>query len=93
MLINGRSTGDALAQALSLHRRTLNRRLREQGTTFQHILDDVRYEVARDLLSQTDLPIQEIASALCYSESSAFLHAFRRWSGTSPARFREENKT
>jgi AraC-like DNA-binding protein len=92
MLINGLSTGDALAQSLSLHRRTLNRRLRAQGTTFQSILDDVRYEIARELLSQTGLPIREIASALCYSESSAFLHAFRRWAGTSPTRFREENK-
>jgi len=93
MLINGLSTGDALAQSLSLHRRTLNRRLRAQGTTFQRILDDVRYEIARQLLSQTDLSIREIASALCYSEASAFLHAFRRWAGTSPMRFREENKT
>jgi AraC-like DNA-binding protein len=92
MLVNGRSTGDALAQALSLHRRTLNRRLRAQGTTFQHILDDVRFEIARELLAQTDLPIREIAAALCYSESSAFLHAFRRWAGTSPMRFRENNK-
>jgi len=88
LLVAGRSSGDEVAQALALHRRTLNRRLRAQGTTFQKILDEVRFAVARQLLEQTQMSIPDIAAALCYSEVSAFTHAFRRWSGTTPTRWR-----
>ena len=88
LLLNGKSSGDDLAQMLSLHRRTLNRRLRSQGTTFQKVLDEVRFDVARQLLEHTRTPIDDIAAALCYSELSAFMHAFRRWTRTTPAEWR-----
>jgi AraC-like DNA-binding protein len=90
LLIQGRSSGDALAQILSVHRRTLNRRLRAQGTTFRKVLDEQRLTVARQLLLHAETPINEIASALCYADVSAFMHAFRRWTGTTPANFREQ---
>jgi AraC-like DNA-binding protein len=90
LLIKGYSSGDELAQILSMHRRTLNRRLQEQGTTFQKLLDEVRLDVARQLLLHTNTPIEGIASALCYADVSAFMHAFRRWTGTTPAHFRQE---
>jgi AraC-like DNA-binding protein len=90
LLIQGHSSGDALAQILSLHRRTLNRRLRAQGTTFQELLDEVRLDVARQLLLHTGTSIEDIATALCYADVSAFMHAFRRWTWTTPARFRQE---
>jgi AraC-like DNA-binding protein len=89
MLIGGHSSGNVLAEILSLHRRTLNRRLRAQGTTFQRLLDDVRLDVARQLLLHTDTPINEIAATLCYADVSSFMHAFRRWTGTSPGQFRQ----
>lgn len=89
LLLAGKSSGDELAQTLLLHRRTLNRRLQAQGTTFREILDDVRFEVARHLLEHTDAPINDIAAGLCYAEVSAFMHAFRRWTGTTPAQWRK----
>jgi AraC-like DNA-binding protein len=89
LLLSGKSSGDDLAQTLSLHRRTLNRRLQAQGTTFQRVLDEVRFEVARQLLEHTHAPISDIAGALCYADVPAFMHAFRRWTGTTPARWRE----
>jgi AraC-like DNA-binding protein len=89
LLLTGTSSGDALAQTLSMHRRTLNRRLRAQGTTFQKVLDEVRFEVARHLLEHTRSPIEEVAAALCYADVSAFMHAFRRWTGTTPAQWRK----
>jgi AraC-like DNA-binding protein len=92
LLIQGHSSADALAQILSMHRRTLNRRLQQQGTTFQKLLDNVRLDVARELLLHNNTPIDEIASALCYADVSAFMHAFRRWTGTTPAHFRQENR-
>jgi AraC-like DNA-binding protein len=88
LLVEGRSSGDDLARILDLNRRTLTRRLSNRGTSFRQVLDEVRYETARQLLCQTDASIEEISSALCYSEVSAFTHAFRRWSGTTPGRFR-----
>jgi AraC-like DNA-binding protein len=90
LLLEGKSSGDELASKLDLHRRTLNRRLKDQGTTFRRVLDDVRYEAARQLLEYTDMPISDIGAALCYSEVSAFMHAFHRWSGTSPNRWRHD---
>ena len=89
LLLAGKSSGDELAQTLLLHRRTLSRRLRAQGTTFQKVLDEVRFEVARQLLERTRTPIDEVAAALCYADASAFMHAFRRWTGTTPAQWRK----
>jgi AraC-like DNA-binding protein len=89
LLLAGKSSGDELAQMLSLHRRTLSRRLRSQNTTFQKVLDQVRFEVACQLLEHTGTPIEQIAAALCYADVSAFAHAFRRWSGTTPALWRK----
>jgi AraC-like DNA-binding protein len=91
LLIERRASGDALAQILSMHRRTLNRRLQAQGTTFQRQLDEVRMVVARELLLHTNSSIEEIAEALCYADVSAFMHAFRRWTSTTPARFRQDH--
>jgi AraC-like DNA-binding protein len=93
LLLGGRSSGDEVAQILSMHRRTLNRRLRAQGITFQQILDEVRFEAARQLLHTTSLPLTDIAVSLGYTESSAFSRAFQRWSGTAPARTRSREQT
>jgi AraC-like DNA-binding protein len=87
-LLHGKSSGDDLAQSLSLQRRTLSRRLSAQGTSFQKVLDEVRFDVARQLLEHTRAPISEVAAALCYAEVSAFMHAFRRWTGTTPGQWR-----
>lgn len=88
MLAFGDTSGDDLADRLSMHRRTLNRRLAEAGTSFQAVLDEVRFTVARQLLEKTALPLAEIANALGYAESSPFVRAFSRWSGMSPTDWR-----
>jgi AraC-like DNA-binding protein len=87
-LARGKASAVALASQLDLHRRTLNRRLQARGTTYQRILDDVRFELACELLAEGTLSVAEISSRLGYAETSAFSRAFRRWSGTSPARWR-----
>jgi AraC-like DNA-binding protein len=73
---------------LAMHRRTLNRRLKAHGMTFQQILDQVRYEVARELLADTEIAVNNIAAALGYTSISPFVRSFRRWSGTTPGRWR-----
>lgn len=76
--------------ATRLHRseRTVRRHLQQLNTSFQHLLDEVRYDKARQLLLNTDLPIYLIAEQLGYSETASFRHAFQRWSGLAPSELR-----
>jgi AraC-like DNA-binding protein len=87
-LLSDSCSGDDVAQVLAMHRRTLNRRLHAQGETFQNVLDEVRFEVARQLLSDTELALDDIAAATGYAGVSPFMRSFRRWSGTTPTRWR-----
>jgi AraC-like DNA-binding protein len=81
-------SADAIADLLTMHRRTLSRRLRESGKGYREIAGETRFEIARQLLEDTRLPLGEIAAALGYSEASAFTRAFRRWSGRTPTAWR-----
>jgi AraC-like DNA-binding protein len=87
-LIRNAISGDEVARQLRVHRRTLNRRLKDAGTTFQQVLDQVRFELAQEMLSGTRLHVAEIAARLGYRVPSAFTRAFRRWSGSSPVCWR-----
>lgn len=78
-----------VAEAFGLAERTLRRQLKSEETSFQKILDSVRFEKAKLLLKQTNLPIEEVASRLGYQEAASFNHAFQRWSGTTPSKFRK----
>jgi AraC-like DNA-binding protein len=77
-----------VAKLYNLSRRTLSRRLRAEGTTFEAVLAEVRYEVACQLLGHTDMVVRDVAETLDYADAAAFTRAFRRWSGTTPARWR-----
>lgn len=79
---------DDLARQLRCSSRTLRRQLQDVGTSYQALLDELRFEQARQMLGQQRLPIAHIAEALGYSETASFRHAFQRWSGTSPSRYR-----
>lgn len=83
LLLRDGTSGDEVAKVLSMHRRTLNRRLKAEGTTFRELLDEARFDAACQLLDASRVPITEIAFSLGYAEISAFSRAFRRWSGTT----------
>lgn len=87
-LLTGRSSGNDVAHALSMHRRTLNRRLQACGTTFQDLLDEVRCEVARQLLCYSNVALDDVAASLGYAGVSPFMRSFRRWTGSTPGRMR-----
>lgn len=87
-LVTGHATADEVAELLSMHRRTLNRHLKTQGISFRKLADEVRFEISRQLLEDSDMDIVEVASLLGYSNASAFTRAFRRWSSTTPAVWR-----
>jgi AraC-like DNA-binding protein len=87
-VIGGSCSANDVAEVLSIHRRTLNRCLQREGTTFRAVLDRVRFDAARDLLRDERRDIEDVARALGYAESSAFTRAFRRWAGVPPSRWR-----
>jgi AraC-like DNA-binding protein len=92
LLLAQGASGDQVARLLLMHHRTLNRRLKAEGTTFQELLDEVRFEAACQLLDTARIPITEIAVSLGYAETSAFSRAFRRWSGTTPVERRRRSQ-
>ena len=71
-----------------MHPRALNRRLQAEGTTFRRLLNEARFEVARQLLAGTRIGVTDIGAALGYAETSAFSHACRRMAGRSPHEWR-----
>ena len=77
-----------VAATLAVTPRTLQRKLADAGTSFQAMLDQVRYGLARDYLRQPGLSLVDIAFLLGYQEQSAFNHAFRTWAGTNPGAWR-----
>jgi AraC-like DNA-binding protein len=82
----------AMAQELNMSPRTLQRKLRQDGTTYQAVLDDARKEVAEWCLLKTSLPIEEIAERLGYIDVSSFSRAFRRWFDKPPSKFRNDRR-
>ena len=87
-LVTGHSAADQVAALFSVNRRTLNRRLGAFGTGFQELVDEIRFEIARQMLEDSAMSVFEIATLLDYADASAFTRAFRRWSGTTPAQWR-----
>lgn len=81
-------TLEDMAASEHVSSRTLIRRLKDEGTTYQQLLDEVRQELACWLLLQTDLPIEAIADRLGYEDTSNFSRTFRRWQGMTPREFR-----
>jgi AraC-like DNA-binding protein len=88
MLLHDKHSGEDLAKRMAMHRRTLNRRLKAEGTTFQHLLDSVRYTVACELLATSAISLDDVAATLGYAAVSPFMRAFARWSGTTPGHWR-----
>jgi len=85
----GRSPGlAALARRRHVSPRTLMRRLKQAGTSYQQIVDEVRATLAAELLRHSDTPIADIASRLGFADAANFGRAFRGWHGVPPGRFR-----
>ena len=87
-LLRGECSVADLAEQCMIHRRTLSRRLRAEGTAFRRLSDEVRFEIACRLLLNPRMTLAQIATTLGFSEASAFTRAFRRWSGQTPTAWR-----
>ncbi|SDV09003.1 AraC family transcriptional regulator [Pseudomonas mucidolens] len=79
---------EGLAEQMNCSARTLRRHLRDLGCSYQELLDELRFERAKQLLGEGQLPIYRIAEQLGFSETASFRHAFVRWSGVAPSAFR-----
>lgn len=78
-----------VAQDLNLTQRTLQRKLSEAGASFQQVLDRTRQELAQDYLRQRSLSLSDIAFLLGFQDQSAFSHAFKEWTASSPGSYRD----
>ena len=81
-----------VAHHYAVHRRTINRHLKAAGTGFRAVADGVRFEIARQLIADTDISLAQISAMLDFSEPAAFTRAFHRWSGDTPSTYRAERK-
>jgi AraC-like DNA-binding protein len=77
-----------VSAAFDISERSFRRQLGAEGSSFRALLDGVRFRKAQQLLQQGRLSVEAIAQQLGYAESAAFIHAFQRWAGCSPAAFR-----
>lgn len=89
-LPHGEARLAAVARQLRMTPRTMQRKLAGAGASFQQILDQARFALARDYLAR-GLSLLEITSLLGYQEQSAFNHAFRDWAGINPGAWREQS--
>ena len=90
LMARGEANADAAGRALKLSRRTLQRRLKAEKTSFQKILREVRAELAVNYLRDARLKSLEIAMLLGYSNISTFTTAFKSWYNLPPAEYRQK---
>ncbi len=86
---SGRVTDQAIAEALFMNVRSLQRKLQNEGTTFKALLDGVRQELAHQYIRDSRLNVNEISFLLGFSDISSFSRAFKRWTGEPPSAYRQ----
>ncbi len=86
---HGEPRRDDIAAFLALTDRTLQRRLRAEGTSYQQLLDEARCELARKYLAQDKLPLSAMADLLGFGDQSNFFRACKRWFGVPPGEYRK----
>ncbi|WP_275629593.1 AraC family transcriptional regulator [Pseudomonas sp. 273] len=78
------------ADLMHMTERTMLRRLKDEGTTFQEVLDRLREELAYEYLSRSDVTVQSVSLMLGFSDASTFSRAFKRWTGRRPSLAQQE---
>lgn len=92
LIRSGRTSLADLAHSLQMSPRSLQRRLTEQGHTFQTLLSQTRQQLAEAYLRDANVELAEVALLLGYSEQSAFTRAFRQWTGQAPLQWRRQQQ-
>ncbi|MCA9528229.1 MAG: AraC family transcriptional regulator [Myxococcales bacterium] len=82
-----------VARSMGMSARSLQRRMQDEGTTYQAFVQEVRADLAASYLAEGQMPLGEIAFVLGYSEPSAFHRSFKRSRGVTPLKFRAQART
>ncbi len=80
---------NSAAESQSLHPQSLRRKLKLEGTSFQNVKMEIRRDLAINLITSSDMSIEEIAYRVDFSEPSAFIRAFRTWTGLTPLAYKK----
>ena len=93
LLPSGRAHIEDVARELALSKRSLQRRLSEEGTTWLDLLNGARERLACHYLLSTDLGVAEVSFLLGFENPNSLYRAFHRWTGTTPETWRSDNRT
>lgn len=88
LVLTSTATADAVAHLVGVKERTLRRRLAREGMSLRQLVNQTKFQLARQLLAGTDLPVAEIASILHYADPNIFSRAFSNWAKMSPSQWR-----
>ena len=87
----GSARKELIAAELHMTERTLQRKLASEDSSYQSLLNEIRLELASDLLKNSEIGIQDIAYNLGFSDGRSFHRSFKSWTGKTPGQFREQN--
>ncbi|WP_330114040.1 AraC family transcriptional regulator [Pseudomonas sp. JS3066] len=93
LLPSGRAALEKVADSMAVNPRTLQRRLEQEGTSFQRILDDTRQEMAHHYLDDPSISMAQLAGLLGYADASGFSRAFNRWFGVNPLKWQKRHSS
>lgn len=88
----GETDAATVADAMMIHPKKLQRLLKQEGTSFSEILEDVRRDMAKDMIASAAAPVGHVAGLLGYSTTAPFTSAFKKWTGLSPLQWRKHGK-
>ena len=91
-LAKGAPPFDDVARHFNMSSKTLERRLGERKASYRELVDDIRCDLAKHLLANTDLRLHQIAYALGYSEPGPLVRAFKRWTDETPMQYRRKHR-
>jgi AraC-like DNA-binding protein len=92
LLPQGQCSIQAIASLMACDKRTLQRMLKQEGTSYQQLLDEVRYTMAQEHLRDSTMPLTNLAILLGYTDVSTFSRAFKQQFGQSPSEWRKQFK-
>jgi AraC-like DNA-binding protein len=93
MLPSGYSAIEEAARRLAMSKRTLQRQLSQEASSYKEVLNSTRQELAQHYLARSTISPPEISFLLGYQDSNSFLRAFKGWTGTTPGEYRNENSS
>jgi AraC-like DNA-binding protein len=90
ILHTGEASMAMVAHKMGVNRRTLHRKLKEEGVTFEKLLDELRHKLAVDYLAGREVSVSETAYLVGFADPTSFSRAFKRWTGQTASSTRAD---